>query len=316
MDKFKNILVAASPGHLEIPVLKKAAGMAAANGAKLTVLDVVEPIPARRRTVTVDGSSVDLETLLLDDRRQQLTAAVESAGVDDAVVEVVAGKPFIEVTRYAIAHESDLVIVGESPPVKSRARTVASDVTQLIRSCPTPVWVMCPSRARKVRILALVDPDPTDPVRDSLNDAVLDLATSITRREDAQLHIAHAWQLPGETTLRSSAFLSLPRREVDLMVQAAGEEHQTKLDELAQRHRVAELGGQTHLIQGPPDQVLPKLAERLDSNLIIMGTVARRGLGGLIMGNTAESMMRAVRCSILTVKPEGFISPVSADAAG
>lgn len=312
MDRFKNILVAGSPGHLEMPVLKKAARVAASNGAKLTVLDVVEPIPPRRRTVRVEGSTVDLQTLLLDDRRLQLTAAVESAGVD-ALVEVVAGKPFIEVIRFAMANGCDLVIVGESPPIHGRARIVASDVTQLIRACPTPVWVMCPSRARKVRILALVDPDPTDPVRDSLSELVLELATSIARREGGELHVAHAWQLPGESTLRSSAFVSLPTREVDMAVQATCEEHRAQLDELAERHGVTELGGQTHLVKGPSDQVLPELADRLNTNLIVMGTVARRGLGGLIMGNTAESMMKAVRCSILTVKPDGFVSPVSTD---
>ncbi|MEX0797576.1 MAG: universal stress protein [Acidimicrobiia bacterium] len=315
MERFKNILVAASPGHLEMPVLKKAARVAASNGAKLTVLDVVEAIPPRRRTVRVEGSTVDLQALLLDDRRLQLAAAVESAGID-ALVEVVAGKPFIEVIRFAMANGCDLVIVGESPPIHGRARVVASDVTQLIRACPTPVWVMCPSRARKLRILALVDPDPTDPVRDSLSELVLELATSIARREGGELHVAHAWQLPGESTLRSSAFVSLPAREVDMAVQAACEEHRAQLDELAERHGVTELGGQTHLVKGPSDQVLPELADRLNTNLIVMGTVARRGLSGLIMGNTAESMMKAVRCSILTVKPDGFVSPVSTDPSG
>ncbi|MGF1618787.1 MAG: universal stress protein [Acidimicrobiia bacterium] len=65
------------------------------------------------------------------------------------------------------------------------------------------------------------------------------------------------------------------------------------------------------LVKGVPGQMLPQLADRLKINLIVMGTVARRGLSGLIMGNTAETMMRSVRCSILTVKPEGFVSPVS-----
>lgn len=313
MNRFKNILVAASPGHLEVPVLKKAARIAASNGAMLTVLDVVEPIPPRRRTVNVEGRTVDLQTLLLDDRRQQLTAAIESARVSDALVAVEAGKPFIEVTRYAMAHDCDLVILGESPPVQGRSRVVASDITQLIRVCPTPVWVMYPSRARKVRTLALVDPDPDDPIRDSLNDSVLELATSVTRAENGELHMAHAWQLPAESTLRSSAFASLPAREVNMMVVAASEEHRLQLEELAERHGVTEIGGETHLIKGAPEQVLPDLAEELNINLIVMGTVGRRGLSGLIMGNTAESMMRAVHCSILAVKPEGFVSPVSAD---
>jgi universal stress protein E len=316
MDKFEHVLVAACPGFLEVPVLKKAARLANANDAKLTVLDVVEPVPRRRRIVNTEGRTFDIEAMLIDDRRRQLTETIESAGLDDVVVEVVAGKPFVEVTRYAIANHCDLVIVGESPPREDQARTVAPDVTQLIRTCPTPVWVMCPSRARKLRILALVDPDPSDAVRDSLNDAVLELATKIIGWEDGELHVAHAWQFYGESTMRSPLFSGIPSAEVDAMVEETREESTKELEKLAERHGVLGLGGQTHLVQGDAEHVLPELAERLNINLIVMGTVARRGLSGLIMGNTAESMLRAVRCSILTVKPEGFVSPVSVEGAG
>ena len=59
--------------------------------------------------------------------------------------------------------------------------------------------------------------------------------------------------------------------------------------------------------------MLPHLAERLDIGLIVMGTVARTGLGGLIMGNTAETILRSVECSVLAVKPEGFVTPVKPD---
>ncbi|MGB5166857.1 MAG: universal stress protein, partial [Acidimicrobiia bacterium] len=30
----------------------------------------------------------------------------------------------------------------------------------------------------------------------------------------------------------------------------------------------------------------------------------------LVIGNTAETILRSVRCSVLAVKPEGFITPV------
>jgi nucleotide-binding universal stress UspA family protein len=42
-----------------------------------------------------------------------------------------------------------------------------------------------------------------------------------------------------------------------------------------------------------------------------MGTVARTGIDGLFMGNTAESIIGQLDCSILTVKPPGFTSPVT-----
>jgi len=42
-----------------------------------------------------------------------------------------------------------------------------------------------------------------------------------------------------------------------------------------------------------------------------MGTVCRTGVAGLFIGNTAEKVLRQVDCSLLTVKPEGFVTPVA-----
>jgi len=45
-----------------------------------------------------------------------------------------------------------------------------------------------------------------------------------------------------------------------------------------------------------------------------MGTVNRAGIAGLLIGNTAEKVLRQVDCSTLAVKPEGFITPVLLDS--
>lgn len=315
MTEFRHVLVAGSPGELGVSVLRAAARQAEATGAKLTVLDVVEPVPARRRTVTVEGRTVDLQQMLIQERSERLRAALRDAGIPGAEVTVTAGRPFVEVIRHATSSGCDLVIVGQAAPPEGGTRSVASDVMQLLRTCPVPVWVMCPTRTRKLRLLALVDPDPGDATRDSLNDKVLELATSLVRRESGELHVAHAWELTGESTLRSSPFLSVTPREVDLMVRAAADEHRRQLEALAERHGVADLGGELHLVEGRAGEVLPELARRLDTNLIVMGTVARTGLSGLIMGNTAETILRSVGCSVLTVKPDGFVSPVAGTAA-
>ena len=44
-----------------------------------------------------------------------------------------------------------------------------------------------------------------------------------------------------------------------------------------------------------------------------MGTVARTGIPGLLIGNTAETILQRVDCSVLAVKPDGFVSPVGLD---
>ena len=311
MDRFKKILVAASPGHLEPLTLRTAVKLADVIDAHLTVLDVVAPLPPWRKKITVEGRTIDIEAALLHDRQERLRHMVENTrGGGDSKVIVTVGEPFLEVIRHVLACGHDLVMLGEPEVNRAAMPQLSSGVMHLLRKCPTPVWVMYPSRARKLRILALIDPDPSDPVRDGLNDLVMELATSLTRRNDGELHVGHAWTLEGEATLRTSPYVELPGGIVDVMVREREAATRAQLDVLDERHSVGELGGAIHMVSGEPGVVLPRLADRLNIGLIVLGTVGRTGLRGLIMGNTAETILRSVRCSVLAVKPEGFVTPV------
>ncbi|HAW76549.1 MAG TPA: universal stress protein UspA, partial [Alteromonas australica] len=53
----------------------------------------------------------------------------------------------------------------------------------------------------------------------------------------------------------------------------------------------------------------------LDTDVIVMGTVARLGVPGFIMGGTAEETMNQLNCAVVGIKPAGFTSPITlADA--
>lgn len=311
MDRFKKILVVASPGHLEPLTLRTAVNLANANDAHLTVLDVVAPPPPWKKKMNVEGRIIDVEAALLHDRQERLRRMVENTrGGEETDVVVRAGEPFLEVIRHVIACGHDLVMMGEPEVNRAALPQPSSGVMHVLRKCPAPVWVMHPSLATELRILALVDPDPSDPVRDGLNDLVLELATSLARRHVGELHLGHAWTLEGEATLRTSPYVGLPGRVVDAMVRDTEAVHRDQLNVLAARHDLGQLGVSVHMVSGEPGVVLPRLADRLDIGLIVMGTVGRTGLKGLIMGNTAETILRSVRCSVLALKPQGFLTPV------
>ncbi len=55
------------------------------------------------------------------------------------------------------------------------------------------------------------------------------------------------------------------------------------------------------------------IAKRIEADLIVMGTVARTGVPGLIMGNSAETILSQIDCSVLAIKPPGFVSPIRAE---
>ena len=59
--------------------------------------------------------------------------------------------------------------------------------------------------------------------------------------------------------------------------------------------------------------MIAPLAAGLGADLVVMGAVARTGISGLIIGNTAEAILDQLTCSVLAIKPAGFKTPVKFD---
>ena len=66
----------------------------------------------------------------------------------------------------------------------------------------------------------------------------------------------------------------------------------------------------THLVQGVAGEVIPDLVARERAGILVMGSLARTGIAGLLIGNTAERVLSTVGASVLAVKPPGFDSPI------
>jgi nucleotide-binding universal stress UspA family protein len=68
-----------------------------------------------------------------------------------------------------------------------------------------------------------------------------------------------------------------------------------------------------HLLKGQPADVVTNLVRKERIEVIVMGTTCRTGVGGFLIGSTAEAVLSQVNCSVLTVKPSGFVTPVALD---
>jgi nucleotide-binding universal stress UspA family protein len=71
-----------------------------------------------------------------------------------------------------------------------------------------------------------------------------------------------------------------------------------------------QLSPRLHLPNGPAQKMIAASATELKADLVVMGTVARTGIPGFIIGNTAESILDQLDCSVIAVKPRGFVTPV------
>ena len=79
------------------------------------------------------------------------------------------------------------------------------------------------------------------------------------------------------------------------------EEAQEKLRQLEGRtHKVRV---ESQVLEGDPVDMILRAAEETGSDVIVMGTHGRTGLGRLLMGSVAESVIRKAPCPVLSAKP-------------
>src|SRR5262249_33306982 len=83
-----------------------------------------------------------------------------------------------------------------------------------------------------------------------------------------------------------------------------------RLHELVRAHVPAGVEVKKRLTAGPVWRQIEAVSSRRDCDLIVLGSQGRAGLPGFLIGNTAEKVLRRCDCSLLTVKPDGFVSPV------
>jgi len=83
-----------------------------------------------------------------------------------------------------------------------------------------------------------------------------------------------------------------------------------RLHDIVQNHVPTEIEVRERLALGEPSDRILAASRRTKPGLIVMGSVGRTGIPGFLIGNTAEKVLRRCDCSILAVKPDGFVSPV------
>jgi nucleotide-binding universal stress UspA family protein len=312
MRCFKNILLLHDGRPEHHLTMKRAVDLARRNQAKLTVVDVIEEDSwgsAELYTATPFG---ELRQLVFEERQKDLESAIEPMKGEglDVRAKLLYGKPFLEIVREVLRENHDLVMKTAQGEGGLKSMLFGSTAMHLMRKCPCPVWVVKGQGDEQYeRIIAAVDPDPSDEQRNKSSIKIMELATSLAKLERSELLIVHAWTLYGETLLRGGAG-RMDQEEIDRLVLEAEVTHKTRLNILLQEYDLHGLNYRVHLIKGIAGKVIPELAEKKRADLIVMGTLSRSGVAGFLIGNSAERILHKLDCSVLTVKPDGFVTPV------
>lgn len=325
MKRFKNILCVVISEQDYKPALERAIALAEHNRARLTVVDVVERVSLASNLPYEGLSHEDFQAALLRFHHKKLTTRLapyrEKIEIQQRVLE---GPLFLAIIREVLRHRYDLVIkITETEDWLTRL--FGSDDMHLLRKCPAPVWLLKPTSPPNYRrILAAIDIEDDETVsaakaeqQHALSQQILEMASALALSNAAELSIVHVWEAVGEGIMRGG-LMNAPEEKVSIYVEQVRRQHQTGVDQLMSEltttlgaDALERLKPQLNLLKGGARKEIPLLAKQINADLLVMGTVARTGIPGFIMGNTAESILNQIDCSVIAIKPSGFVSPVT-----
>lgn len=307
MQPFKSILVDIDASMAAHPALDRAVRLARASGAKLMIADVVTiPSDAHRYL------EPSLEEEYVMRRRRRLEQVARGVAGVPTESTLLSGRPATALIREVLRAGHDLLIRSHARDLVARgARPYGPVDMELFRQCPCPVMVVGPGApAAHPRMLGAVHASTDDAGEQALNMKIVDLTLLMARLEQGSPTVLQAWAPFAEPLVRShysneaySSYIDEVRR------QAEGD-----LARLADASGGRLTPGQVELRRGQPEDVIPEFVVAQGIDLVVMGSVARSGIAGLLIGNTAERVLRRLPCSVLAVKPDGFVSPVRPDA--
>lgn len=322
MPQLNRILFVVEPNLEPTWALQRARAFALTAQASLTLLMVTERVPAAGE-LTQDQVDEAIRRQCLDALEQHLA---DHEGRPEITLKVAFGRPHIEIIREVMRGGHELVIKAAEGRSSLHERLLGSRDMHLLRKCPCPVWLLKAEGGEHYRcILATVDftPGANDEESDELNRRILDWASTLALAELAELHLVHAWEAPAAGLLRqwgAGVWTLDGSTDEYRYLEDMRNQHRLGLESLANAlsERLgtagfAYLAPQSHLPRGAAVDVIPALASELAADLIVMGTVGRGGIPGLLIGNTAETILNRCDCAVLTLKPPSFVSPVPAE---
>lgn len=167
----------------------------------------------------------------------------------------------------------------------------------LLRYCNAPLLLVKHSNWTTFPVLAAVDVQAEDEQHIALNKAIIESADFMSHLSGSELHTVSV-----HTIYSLSAAIDVPNIDINSINANSADYHQQKLDKLVGEYKVN--ATKNHVIGGLPEHEIPNMTKQIDAQLVVIGTVTRKGIAAAFMGNTVESVLAELNCEVLALKPK------------
>ena len=315
MKHLNSILLCVHPDIPDHGLTDQAADLAAKNDAKLKIFHVVSEYPQDMSEWWNVRNPQKLQEKIVRQREgflQDVVNELKKKGLDHLSYELRWGKTFLEVTREVVRNNHELVMVTSKHKRKLSRMMLESPSGDLLRHCPCALWISKGEVPhRKKRVAAALGGKGGEVSCDGLNRKILRTAAAVAEAGENELYVLHALPIYGGKGVKGEKL----RPELIAFRDKLRGELAEKCAKAISDYDVALSRKQVHVLPGGPPAVIPAFASRRGVDLVVMGSIQRGGIPGLLLGSTAERTFDEVDCSVLAVKPDDFVSLVELEEA-
>lgn len=197
------------------------------------------------------------------------------------------------------AEGCDLLIKQHVPDNPLMKALLTPDDWKILRYTPCPVLMVKSAQSWLGGVvLAAIDAGNSDIEHRTLNAGIIANAAALAQAAKASLHLMSAHPSPMLSAADPTFQLS-DTIEARYLKQVKGYGDEYNLPD-----------AQLHIAEGPADVLIPYTCEKLSAAVTVMGTVARTGLAGALIGNTAEVVLDKLESDVLVLKPQDLLAPL------
>ncbi|MFQ3198887.1 MAG: universal stress protein E [Paraglaciecola sp.] len=306
--QYQKILAVIEPEDEQQKSILRAIEIANITGASITAFLTIYDFSYEMTTMLSTDERENMRQAVVDDRTQWLADVIEEyikeANIAIDIKVVWHNRPYESIICEVIRQGYDLVVKGTQQNDTLKAVIFTPTDWHIMRKTPVPVLLVKDHGWTKGgQILAAVNVGVEDKEHDSLNHKVTTQANHFAQLLNANVHLINAYP-----AIPVNIAIEIPEFDPQVYSESVKEHHQLAMVRHAQQHNIPP--AHCHLEEGLPEEVIPRLAESLDAELLVIGTVGRQGISGVLIGNTAEHVIDKLNCDVLALKPEGFVTPI------
>lgn len=291
MDIRSAFVIMARPKHSQV-ALKRAQEIQQANGAHLRLVAFCWNAMCEQSEIFSVSQRRAMKREILREREQWLLDQVTDAGLVSADVSIEVCWT-ADIAGWVADNAAEDVVIKSVHHSKTLTHTPLD--WELLRQSPKPLFIAATRRRKPSgNVLASIDLRSSDVKHRAMNLRVLEAAREFAQLRQAKLQVVNVVEF--SQVLRDLDIIDTRKVRREALANS-----RELLDALLEPFGVPRKS--VHMPVGKVGQMVANTALKINADLLVVGTSARRGAGGLLLGNSAERILTKAPCDVLAIHP-------------